>query len=62
MFMIVGATIFPNVVPAQMAEYSLTIYNASSSQLTLTIMLVIALIGMPIVLGYTTFIYRVFRK
>lgn len=62
MFMVVGAAIFPNMVPAQIAEHSLTIYNSSSSQLTLTVMLVIALIGMPIVLGYTTFIYRVFRK
>jgi len=62
MFTIVAVTIFPNMVPAQIAANSLTIYNASSSQLTLTVMLVIALIGMPIVLGYTTFIYRVFRK
>jgi len=62
MFLIVGATIFPNMVPAQIPEYSLTIYNASSSQLTLTVMLIMALIGMPIVIGYTTFVYRVFRK
>ena len=40
---------------------SLTIYNAASSQLTLTVMLVIALIGMPIVIGYTAYIYKVFR-
>lgn len=62
MFLIVGATIFPNMVPAQIPDYSLTIYNASSSQKTLTVMLIIALIGMPIVLAYTTFVYRVFRK
>ncbi len=62
MFLIVGATIFPNMVPAQIPEYSLTIYNSSSSQLTLTVMLIFALIGMPIVIGYTTFVYRVFRK
>ncbi len=62
MFLIVAATIFPNMVPAQIPDYSLTIYNASSSQKTLTVMLVIALIGMPIVLAYTTFVYRVFRK
>ena len=40
---------------------SLTIYNASSSPRTLTVMLVIALIGMPFVIGYTIWIYRVFR-
>lgn len=62
MFLIVAGTIFPNMVPAQITDHSLTIYNASSSQLTLTVMLVIAMIGMPIVLAYTTFIYRVFRK
>ncbi len=62
MFMIVAATIFPDMVPAHIPEYSLDIYNAASSQLTLSVMLVIALIGMPIVLVYTTFIYLVFRK
>ncbi len=31
--------------------------NAASSDLSLTVMLVIALIGMPLVLGYTAFIY-----
>jgi len=40
---------------------SLTIMNASSSQRTLTIMLVMALIGMPVVIGYTLWIYRIFR-
>lgn len=62
MFLIVGATIFPNMVPALIPDYSLDIYNAASSQRTLFAMLVIALIGMPIVLAYSTFVYRVFRK
>jgi cytochrome d ubiquinol oxidase subunit II len=62
MFLIVAATIFPDLVPAHIPEYSLDIYNAASSQRTLFVMLIIALIGMPIVLVYTTFIYRVFRK
>ncbi len=58
----VAFALFPNMVPCtNHPEWSLTIYNASSSQLTLTSMLVIALIGMPIVLGYTWFIHRVFR-
>ena len=42
-------------------EHSLTIYNASSSHTTLEIMLIIAAIGMPLVLAYTTSIYWVFR-
>jgi cytochrome d ubiquinol oxidase subunit II len=41
--------------------YSLTIYNAASSARTLEIMLIIALIGMPLVIGYTISIYWVFR-
>ena len=57
-----GLGMFPNLVlsnpdPAN----SLNIYNAASSQKTLSIMLVIALIGMPIVLTYTAFIYYTFR-
>lgn len=39
----------------------LSIYNTSSSQRTLTVMLVIALTGMPIVIGYTVYAYRIFR-
>ena len=58
---LVGAGIFPNLVPALgQPEYSLNLYQHSSSQLTLTAMLIITLIGMPIVLGYTIFVYRKF--
>jgi cytochrome d ubiquinol oxidase subunit II len=42
-------------------EYNLTIYNAASSQSTLTIMAIIALIGMPLVLTYTGIVYWTFR-
>jgi len=62
MMAVVGATIFPKMVPALNPEFSLTIYNASSTPRTLTVMLVIALIGMPIVIAYTAYIYRLFRK
>jgi cytochrome bd ubiquinol oxidase subunit II len=62
MFLIVAAAIFPNMVPALPAAHSLTIYNAASTPLTLTVMLVIALIGMPIVIAYTAYIHRIFRK
>ena len=43
------------------AEWSLTIANASSSARTLQTMFIIALIGVPLVLLYTAYIYRVFR-
>jgi cytochrome d ubiquinol oxidase subunit II len=57
-----GIGMFPNlVVSNQNPEHSLHIYNAASSQKTLGIMLIMALIGMPLVLGYTASIYWVFR-
>lgn len=59
---ILGAGNFPSLVPALNDHaLSLTIYNASSSEKTLSVMLVMALVGMPIVVGYTAFIYRVFK-
>lgn len=57
-----GLGLFPRLVPARPdLARSLTIYNASSSQHTLTVMLVIALVGMPLVILYTALIYRAFR-
>lgn len=54
--------IFPNIVLSNPnPEYSLTIYNAASSEKTLTIMLIIAAIGIPFVLAYTISIYWIFR-
>ena len=40
---------------------SLTVWDASSSQLTLSIMLVATLIFLPIILAYTAWVYRVLR-
>ena len=40
---------------------SLTAFNASSSPRTLTAMLIITLAALPFVLGYTVFVYRVWR-
>jgi cytochrome d ubiquinol oxidase subunit II len=57
-----GIGMFPEFIHARPdAVNSLTAYNASSSHLTLRVMFIIALIGMPVVLGYTVHIYRVFR-
>ncbi len=53
---------FPLLAPSSTnLEYSLTAYNASSSELTLKTMLILALVGVPIVLAYTTYIYVVFK-
>ncbi len=59
---LMAVSLFPRMVPSSInLEYSLTAYNASSSEITLQTMLVIALIGMPLVIAYSIFIHRVFR-
>lgn len=58
----VALSLYPRFVPSSInLDYSLTIYNSSSSPTTLQTMLVIALIGMPCVIAYSIFIHRVFR-
>ena len=60
--LLLGLTLFPHLVTSSPnPEHSLTIYNAASSQKTLLLMLIIAVIGMPFVLAYTSIIYWVFR-
>ena len=57
-----GIGLFPTLLRSEPApERSLTIYNAASSAKTLGIMLTIAVIGIPVVLAYTTVIYWIFR-
>jgi len=58
----VQSALFPNWVPAaNNPAYSLTIAGASSSALTLKTMLILAIIGVPIVLIYTTWVHLTFR-
>lgn len=54
---------FPNIVRAINAPetLSLTLYNSASSTMTLEILLLIALIGMPIVCAYTFTVYWIFH-
>ncbi len=55
-------SLFPRLVPSSTdLSFSLTIYNASSSGTSLSAMLIIAAVGMPLVILYTVFIYRQFR-
>ncbi len=59
MILLFALSLFPMLVPSSIdLTKSLTIYNASSTQRTLETMLIIALIGMPLVIAYTIFIYR----
>jgi cytochrome d ubiquinol oxidase subunit II len=64
---IIGATfygvlgLYPNMFPSNLdPKFSLTAHNASSSPLTLKIMLVVALIFVPIVLIYQGWAYKTF--
>src|ERR1035437_5062289 len=62
MILLMALSLFPKLVPSSIdLSYSLTIYNASSTPRTLETMLIIALIGVPIVVGYTIWIYRIFK-
>lgn len=58
------AALFPNVLISSLdpVNWSLTIYNASSSPYTLQVMSIVALAFVPVVLAYTAWTYRVFRK
>jgi len=54
---------YPNVMTSTIdPAYSLTVFNASSSTMTLEIMSIVALLFVPIVLGYQAWSYWVFRK
>lgn len=61
------ATIFLGLFPRVMVSstnpaWSLTIYNASSSHYTLTVMTIVAFSLVPIVLAYQIWTYWIFRK
>ncbi len=62
LMLLFGIGMYPDLVAASTdPANSLTVYSAASSQETLRIMLVIAIIGVPLVLAYTASIYWVFR-
>jgi cytochrome bd ubiquinol oxidase subunit II len=54
--------LFPRVLPSTLdSAWDLTIYNAASSPLTLTVMLIVVVVFLPGVLAYQTWSYWVFR-
>jgi len=56
----VGLSMFPFILPSSIdPRSSLTVWNASSSQTTLFIMLVVTVVFLPMVLAYTAWVYRV---
>ena len=51
---------FPFILPSSSTPaHSLTVWDASSSQGTLWMMLLAATIFVPLILGYTAWVYRV---
>ncbi|MDA8157648.1 MAG: cytochrome d ubiquinol oxidase subunit II [Deltaproteobacteria bacterium] len=53
--------VFPDIVPSSInPEYSLNIYNSASNHLTLLVMLIATLIGLPLVLIYAIYAYKKF--
>jgi len=61
LMLLAGTVHYPNIVKGLKGVNSITMVNGSSSELTLKVMFIIAIIGMPIVIAYSIFIYRVFR-
>jgi cytochrome d ubiquinol oxidase subunit II len=58
----VGTSMFPFILPSSShPNHSLMIWDSSSSEFTLTIMLIATLIFFPIILCYTAWVYRVLR-
>ena len=58
----VGLSMFPFILPSSTHPgSSITVWDGSSSQLTLFIMLVATAIFMPLVIAYTSWVYRVMR-
>ncbi|KPA16675.1 cytochrome d ubiquinol oxidase subunit II [Candidatus Magnetomorum sp. HK-1] len=59
-FGIIG--LYPNMFPSKIdSAFHLTAHNASSSPLTLTIMLVVVLLFIPVVIGYQVWAYYLFK-
>lgn len=57
-----GLAMFPFIMPSSSApKASLTVWDSSSSHMTLFVMLVATVIFLPIVLAYTAWVYRVLR-
>ncbi len=57
-----GASMFPFIMPSStMPSASLTVWDSVSSHLTLSIMLWVTLIFMPLIVLYTAWAYRVMR-
>jgi cytochrome d ubiquinol oxidase subunit II len=58
----VGVSMFPVLLPSsENPSQSLLVWDTSSSQLTLWLMLLVGLVFFPIIIAYTTWVYRIMR-
>ncbi len=61
LLILVAIELYPAIILSTIDDaYTITVYNAASSDKSLGIMLTIAAIGTPLVLIYTVFVYRTF--
>ena len=61
LLMLVAFQLYPVLLPSTLdSDFSVTIYNAASSQKSLGIMLTIVLIGAPLIAMYFLFLYKTF--
>lgn len=63
LFVLYALGIYPHIVRSSIntMQNSITLFNSASTRLTITILIVIAGIGVPLVIGYGWWIYRIFR-
>ncbi|MDG1040335.1 MAG: cytochrome d ubiquinol oxidase subunit II [Polaribacter sp.] len=62
LLMLVAFQLYPVLLPSTVSSsFSVTIYNAASSQKSLGIMLTIVAIGAPLLAGYFVFLYKTFN-
>jgi len=62
LLIIVAVELYPNMVISTLSpQYNLTVYNSASSEKSLGIMLLVAAIGVPLVIAYTTFVFWTFK-
>jgi cytochrome d ubiquinol oxidase subunit II len=62
LFALFAVGTFPNLVISSIGpEFNLTLYNSSAEYMTLTIALIIAGIGVPLVLAYGWLLYYIFK-
>jgi len=62
LLMLVAFQLYPVLLPSTInSDFSVTIYNAASSQKSLGIMLTIVAIGAPLLAGYFLFLYKTFN-